>query len=78
MSAHEIFRCAEAELPSQERAVAKTLKVLCVHGLGDHRVAPWREEWGGAVGKAVSDDAEIALEFHFAGYDHLFEEVNIN
>lgn len=55
-----------------------TLKVLCVHGLGNHQTSPWKEEWTAAVKQAVgeNDDLEVVLEF--VEYDPVFKGIHID
>jgi hypothetical protein len=58
--------------------VANTIKVLGVHGLGDHRESPWREAWEKAVRACFADDPDIVLEFDFVFYDPIFEDTRIS
>lgn len=55
-----------------------TLKFLGVHGLGDHRQSPWREEWEKAIRDNFPMQGEIGLDFHFLTYDDVFEDVDIS
>ncbi len=52
------------------------MKILCVHGLGDHRHSPWEQEWGTAIGNAwqLTSRPEVV----FRSYDPIFEEVEIS
>ncbi|MAE72387.1 MAG: peptidase C14 [Gemmatimonadetes bacterium] len=54
------------------------LRMLGVHGLGDHRHLPWKEEWEATVRRAFPDVPGIELEFRFLSYDHIFEKVDIS
>ncbi|MDP3854993.1 caspase family protein [Phenylobacterium sp.] len=54
----------------------KTIKVLCVHGLGDHRTSPWREVWEAALRASFKE--EVRLEFQFVAYDPIFEQTKIS
>ena len=58
--------------------MAKSIRVLGVHGLGDHRTSPWRAEWERAVRVIFADNADVSLEFDFAAYDSIFEETRIS
>lgn len=58
--------------------MAKTIKILCVHGLGDHRASPWRDEWQKAIASSFATEDGVALEFRFATYDPIFEETKIS
>jgi len=55
------------------------LKVLCVHGVGNHHEdLSWQETWKGAIRSAIGvPEEDLALEFHLPTYDELFEEVEI-
>lgn len=55
------------------------LKILGVHGLGDHRLSPWKEDWKAAISERFSKRPDIMLEFDFVEYDDLFfDNTNIN
>ncbi|MBI2421341.1 MAG: caspase family protein [Candidatus Hydrogenedentes bacterium] len=57
----------------------KKLKLLGVHGLGDHRTSPWKAKWEEAIrGCFPAAPEEVELEFHFMTYDDIFENVNIS
>ncbi|MBI2993517.1 MAG: caspase family protein [Gammaproteobacteria bacterium] len=56
----------------------KKLKILGVHGLGDHRNSTWKQDWQTAVIKAFPGQDNIDLEFEFLSYDHIFENVDIS
>ncbi|PWV98794.1 caspase domain-containing protein [Hoeflea marina] len=59
--------------------MAKKLKVLGVHGLGDHRTTPWEAEWREAIAGALdSDPATLLLEFEGTRYDPIFERTKIS
>ena len=58
--------------------MAKTLKILGVHGLGDHRSGEWMKEWEDAVLHVFPKRDDVALDFEFATYDDIFEEVDIS
>jgi metacaspase-1 len=54
----------------------KTLKVMCVHGLGDHRLSAWETEWRNALNGAFPRGEEFELEFQFVTYDQIFEKLD--
>ena len=58
--------------------MAKKLKVLGVHGLGDHRNSTWKEDWTRALQGVFPGQDRIDLEFTFVTYDPIFEEVDIS
>lgn len=58
--------------------MAKTIKILGVHGLGDHRTSPWKAEWQAAVRSCFDADTEVTLEFSFAEYDEIFDDTDID
>ena len=48
--------------------MAKKLKVLGVHGLGDHRNSTWKQDWTEAMLRAFPGQDSIELEFVFVTY----------
>ncbi|MEQ8858920.1 MAG: caspase family protein [Pseudomonadales bacterium] len=58
--------------------MARTLKIMGIHGLGDHRNSTWETDWRDAIGAAFPGHDQIDLEFVFVGYDHIFEGVDIS
>jgi hypothetical protein len=55
------------------------IRILGVHGLGDHRASPWKEEWMRAIRAQIESTPGAAeLEFDFFEYDELFEQVEIS
>lgn len=54
------------------------IRILCLHGLGDHRGTAWGEEWQKAVAATLSAAEADRLEFRFATYDPLFEDTEIS
>lgn len=55
-----------------------TLKVMCVHGLGDHRQSDWQIAWPAAVRKSIPGNLDLKLEFVFVTYDDIFETVKLS
>lgn len=57
--------------------MADPLKIMCVHGLGDHRDGLWKIEWRKAIqaifGRYEAEEPELV----FVEYDPLFEEVEL-
>ena len=58
--------------------MATTKRILCVHGLGDHRRSAWEAEWSEAVLAALGPSPNVRLEFRFLTYDPIFEKTNIS
>lgn len=58
--------------------MAKPLKIMGVHGLGDHRQAPWKEEWQAAVERVFRNQNAVNLEFTFVSYDDIFAGVDLS
>ncbi len=58
--------------------MARTLKIMGIHGLGDHRNATWESDWRDAIGAAFPGRDQLDLEFVFVGYDHVFEHADIS
>jgi hypothetical protein len=60
----------------------KTLKILGVHGLGDHRTSTWKEDWTAALKQAVpgqqaaGTDA-VQVQCDFVTYDEIFANVDL-
>ncbi len=55
-----------------------TIKVLCVHGLGDHRTSPWMDNWKATILAAFPRQDEVQLQFEFLTYDDIFEDIEIS
>lgn len=58
--------------------MAQPLKIMCVHGLGDHRRSAWEEEWRLAIEQAVGPASAEALKFRFVTYDPIFERIDLS
>ena len=58
--------------------MARTLKILGVHGLGDHRESSWKEDWQAAVTNVFPAGSELQLAFSFVDYDAIFANVDIS
>ena len=56
----------------------RKLKLLGVHGLGDHRTSTWKEDWQAALRAAFPGRDEVELEFAFVSYDDIFEDVDLS
>lgn len=54
-----------------------TVKILGIHGLGDHRTSNWEQTWAEAVRRVYPGDA-TTLEFEFVTYDDIFEKTEIS
>jgi hypothetical protein len=56
----------------------KKIKILGVHGLGDHRGRTWKEDWSAALLAVFPGQQEIQLELAFLTYDDIFETVDLS
>jgi hypothetical protein len=56
----------------------KVLRVLGVHGLGDHRASDWQVKWPEAIKAAFPDIEGLTLDFRFVTYDDIFEKTDIS
>ena len=54
------------------------IRILCLHGLGDHRDNGWHEEWRTAIEAAYPAGSERPLEIIFETYDPIFEDIDIS
>jgi metacaspase-1 len=52
------------------------LKIMGVHGLGDHRTSPWKEDWQATISK-VFGQHDKELEFGWITYDDIFEGIDL-
>lgn len=55
----------------------KKIKVLSIHGLGDHRDGTWMPTWEKAIQNAFSITGDIEIECDFVNYDDIFEDTNL-
>jgi len=58
--------------------MANTIRILCVHGLGDHRLSGWEAEWATAIKEAIGPDADVTLDLDFLSYDPIFAETGLS
>ena len=56
----------------------KKLKILGVHGLGDHRKSTWQADWREAILSVFPGLDNLDLEFTFITYDDIFERVDLS
>lgn len=56
----------------------KKLKILGVHGLGDHRNSTWKDDWKAALLAVFPGQHDVQLEFAFLTYDDIFETVDLS
>lgn len=56
----------------------KTLKIMGVHGLGDHRNSTWATEWEEVLTAVVPGQEKVAVEFYPVTYDPIFEDTEIS
>ena len=43
-----------------------SLRILCVHGLGDQRQSNWDADWSSAIKRAVGANADVELDFRLS------------
>lgn len=55
-----------------------SMRILCVHGLGDHRQSSWKADWSSAIEQVVGSDTGVELDFRFLTYDPIFERTDIS
>ena len=56
----------------------KKLKILGVHGLGDHRNSTWKDDWKKTLLAVFPGQTDVQLEFDFLTYDPVFESVDLS
>lgn len=56
----------------------RTLKIQCIHGLGDHRESTWKEDWKAAIVSAFPASDQVEIDFDFIEYDDIFADTNID
>ena len=54
-----------------------SLKLLGIHGLGDHRHSPWKRDWQDAIRSSVPGIEAANVTFEFFEYDEIFETLDI-
>ena len=72
------MRMEQPQIHQREGVLSDTLKILCVHGLGDQRQSGWEARWQGAIEKAVGPDTGVTVEYRFVTYDPIFEKTDIS
>ncbi|TDH38957.1 caspase family protein [Pseudohoeflea suaedae] len=58
--------------------MSETLKIMCVHGLGDQRRSGWEAKWKDAIETVIGADAGVTPEFRFVNYDDIFADTDIS
>ncbi len=64
--------------------MTRKIKVLGVHGLGDHRTSTWKADWKQALTDVfpgqtpVDGQDKVELVFDFLTYDDIFEDVDLS
>lgn len=58
--------------------MAKTIDILCIHGLGNHTDGTWEGRWEKAVRDAFSIPADCDLKFSFLNYDPIFQDTDLS
>ncbi len=54
-----------------------TIRILGIHGLGDHRDGQWIDDWEKAIVGCVSQSG-VKAEFVPFSYDEIYEEIDIS
>lgn len=57
--------------------MSRTLRILGVHGLGDHRMSDWEEKWSVTLNQAMPATEGVALDYRFVTYDDIFEQTKL-
>lgn len=68
------------KLPFQEKGegkMSKTLKVLGVHGLGDHRTSDWEDKWTKTLKESFPAAGDLSLDCRYVTYDDIFEKTKL-
>jgi metacaspase-1 len=58
--------------------MSDTLKIMCVHGLGDQRQSGWEAKWKRALEEVIGPDPSITPEFSFVTYDPIFAQTDLS
>jgi metacaspase-1 len=58
--------------------MATALKIMGIHGVGDHRGSDWETHWEEAVKGAFPGQSNQQLDFCFVNYDTLFNDVDLS
>ena len=56
--------------------MARKIRILGIHGLGDHRNSTWKEDWEKVLKGVWPGQDRVELEFSFVTYDPVFENVD--
>ncbi len=56
----------------------RSLRVLGIHGLGDHRSGEWKANWSNALDQAFPKIEGVSLDPHYMTYDDIFEDTEIS
>jgi hypothetical protein len=57
--------------------MARTLRILGVHGLGDHRTSDWRDVWTRTLKESFPLASGLTLDCQFVTYDDIFEQTKL-
>lgn len=58
--------------------MAATIKIMGVHGLGDHRNSTWEKDWEDTIRRVFPGQDRLNLQFCFVNYDSIFEDTDIS
>jgi len=56
----------------------KTLTVIGVHGLGDHRESTWATDWERTLRASLPTDARLDIAFAPFNYDDIFDKIKLS
>jgi hypothetical protein len=57
--------------------MSPSLRILGIHGLGDHRRSNWAEDWRAAIASKLNPEQRAALKFIPFCFDQFFERVRV-
>jgi len=58
--------------------MAAPIRILGIHGLGDHRNSTWETDWENALRRVFPGQDQLDLEFSFVNYDSIFEDTELS
>lgn len=62
----------------REDRMPRTLRILGVHGLGDHRMSDWKEKWTKAITDHFPAVQGVKLDCRFVTYDDIFDKTTLS
>ena len=64
-------------LNTREGRMPRPLKILGVHGLGDHRTSDWKEKWSKTLTESFPAAEGLSLDCRYVTYDDIFEKTKL-